>query len=65
MGQPPLQPHSARYRTPHAPSFSVWATIEECLNPPVIWERSRTGVDGGWYTTPPFSEPRRRRRSTR
>jgi saccharopine dehydrogenase-like NADP-dependent oxidoreductase len=35
-----------------APSFSIWTTIEECLNPPVIWEKDR-----GWYTTPPFSEP--------
>ena len=35
-----------------APSFSIWTTIEECLNPPVIWER-----DKGWYTTAPFSEP--------
>src|SRR5688500_14810837 len=35
-----------------APSFSIWTTIEECLNPPVIWERGRD-----WYTTPPFSEP--------
>ncbi|GAA4823354.1 saccharopine dehydrogenase family protein [Nocardioides caeni] len=35
-----------------APSFSMWTTIEECLNPPVIWERER-----GWFTTPPFSEP--------
>ncbi|WP_329007388.1 saccharopine dehydrogenase NADP-binding domain-containing protein [Micromonospora rifamycinica] len=35
-----------------APSFSIWTTIEECLNPPVIWERDR-----GWYTTEPFSEP--------
>src|SRR4051794_34170295 len=24
-----------------APSFSIWTTIEECLNPPVIWERER------------------------
>jgi saccharopine dehydrogenase (NAD+, L-lysine forming) len=30
--------------------FSIWTTIEECLNPPVIWER-----DQGWYTTEPFS----------
>ena len=22
-----------------APSFSIWTTIEECLNPPVIWEQ--------------------------
>jgi saccharopine dehydrogenase-like NADP-dependent oxidoreductase len=35
-----------------APTFSIWTTIEECLNPPVVWER-----DGGWHTTPPFSEP--------
>jgi saccharopine dehydrogenase-like NADP-dependent oxidoreductase len=31
--------------------FSIWTTIEECLNPPVIWERER-----GWFTTAPFSE---------
>jgi saccharopine dehydrogenase-like NADP-dependent oxidoreductase len=35
-----------------APSFSIWTTIEECLNPPVIWEKDR-----GWFTTEPFSEP--------
>lgn len=35
-----------------APSFSIWTTIEECLNPPVIYEKDR-----GWFTTPPFSEP--------
>jgi Saccharopine dehydrogenase and related proteins len=35
-----------------APSFSIWTTIEECLNPPAIWE-----ADRGWYTTAPFSEP--------
>ena len=35
-----------------APSFSIWTTIEECLNPPVIYEKAR-----GWFTTPPFSEP--------
>jgi saccharopine dehydrogenase-like NADP-dependent oxidoreductase len=35
-----------------APSFSIWTTLEECLNPPVIWER-----DTGWTTTEPFSEP--------
>jgi len=34
-----------------APTFSIWTTIEECLNPPVIWEKDR-----GWYTTAPFSE---------
>jgi saccharopine dehydrogenase-like NADP-dependent oxidoreductase len=35
-----------------APSFSIWTVIEECLNPPLIWEKER-----GWYTTEPFSEP--------
>lgn len=35
-----------------APSFSIWTTIEECLNPPVIWEAGR-----GWFVTEPFSEP--------
>jgi saccharopine dehydrogenase-like NADP-dependent oxidoreductase len=35
-----------------APTFSIWTTIEECLNPPVVWERDR-----GWFTTEPFSEP--------
>ena len=35
-----------------APSFSIWTTIEECLNPPVIWEKDR-----GWFVTEPFSEP--------
>jgi saccharopine dehydrogenase (NAD+, L-lysine-forming) len=35
-----------------APTFSIWTTIEECLNPPLIWEKDR-----GWYTTAPFSEP--------
>jgi saccharopine dehydrogenase (NAD+, L-lysine-forming) len=40
-----------------APSFSMWTTIEECLNPPVIWERASADVDGGWFTTEPFSEP--------
>ncbi|GAA4048843.1 saccharopine dehydrogenase family protein [Nonomuraea soli] len=34
-----------------APTFSIWTTIEECLNPPVVWE------DGDWHTTEPFSEP--------
>ena len=32
--------------------FSVWTTIEECLNPPVIYEKGR-----GWFTTENFSEP--------
>ncbi len=32
--------------------FSIWTTIEECLNPPVVWEKEK-----GWYTTEPFSDP--------
>ncbi|MFJ7417125.1 saccharopine dehydrogenase C-terminal domain-containing protein [Streptomyces uncialis] len=35
-----------------APSFNIWTTIEECLNPPVVYEKER-----GWFTTAPFSEP--------
>jgi saccharopine dehydrogenase (NAD+, L-lysine-forming) len=35
-----------------APNFSIWTTIEECLNAPVVWEK-----DKGWFTTQPFSEP--------
>ena len=35
-----------------APTFSIWTTIEECLNPPVVWEKRR-----GWFTTEPFSNP--------
>lgn len=35
-----------------APTFSIWTTIEECLNPPVIYEAGK-----GWFTTAPFSEP--------
>jgi saccharopine dehydrogenase (NAD+, L-lysine-forming) len=34
-----------------APVFSIWTTIEECLNPPVVWQ------DGEWHTTEPFSAP--------
>ena len=33
-----------------APTFSIWTTIEECLNPPIVWEKTK-----GWFTTPPFS----------
>ncbi len=32
-----------------APSFSIWTTIEECLNPPLVWEDGR-----GWYTSETF-----------
>jgi saccharopine dehydrogenase-like NADP-dependent oxidoreductase len=45
-----------------APGFSMWTIIEECLNPPVVWERSRAedaggDVEDGFFTLPPFSEP--------
>ena len=47
-----------------APGFSIWTVIEECLNPPVVWERSRAtapdgsvDVEAGFFTLPPFSEP--------
>ncbi len=39
---------------PFAPVFSIWTTIEECLNPPIVWERER-----GWYTLEPFAGPER------
>ncbi len=32
--------------------FSIWTTIEECLNPPLVWEKEK-----GWFTTECFSEP--------
>ncbi len=35
-----------------APNFSIWTAIEECLNPPIIYEKDR-----GWFTTETFSEP--------
>lgn len=42
-----------------APGFSMWTIIEECLNPPVVWERDRAAgdVEAGFFTLPPFSEP--------
>lgn len=39
---------------PFATVFSIWTTIEECLNPPVVWEKER-----GYFTLPPFAEPER------
>ena len=33
-----------------ATQFSVWSVIEECLNPPVLWEKDR-----GYYTARPMS----------
>jgi saccharopine dehydrogenase-like NADP-dependent oxidoreductase len=45
-----------------APGFSMWTIIEECLNPPVVWEKKRAeagggDVEAGFFTLPPFSEP--------
>jgi len=39
---------------PFATVFSIWTTIEECLNPPIVWEKER-----GFFTLPPFAEPER------
>jgi saccharopine dehydrogenase (NAD+, L-lysine forming) len=39
---------------PFATVFSIWTTIEECLNPPLVWEKDR-----GYFTVPPFAEPER------
>ena len=35
-----------------APTFSVYDTIEECTDPPLIWEKEK-----GWFEAEPFSEP--------
>lgn len=35
-----------------APTFSIWTTIEECLNPPVIYTSRK-----GHFTKEPFSDP--------
>ncbi|MFC7489804.1 MULTISPECIES: saccharopine dehydrogenase family protein [unclassified Knoellia] len=47
-----------------APGFSMWTIIEECLNPPVVWERARAtrpdgtvDLDRGFFTLPAFSDP--------
>jgi saccharopine dehydrogenase-like NADP-dependent oxidoreductase len=45
-----------------APGFSMWTIIEECLNPPVVWEKARADaaggdVEAGFFTLPAFSEP--------
>ena len=39
---------------PFATVFNIWTTIEECLNPSLVWEKER-----GFFTLPPFSEPER------
>lgn len=35
-----------------APTFSIFTMLEECLNPPIIWEKTK-----GLYVTEPFSQP--------
>ncbi|EAQ00199.1 putative ATP binding protein [Janibacter sp. HTCC2649] len=47
-----------------APGFSMWTIIEECLNPPVVWDRARAtqsdgtvDVESGFFTLPAFSDP--------
>ncbi|GAA1232617.1 saccharopine dehydrogenase C-terminal domain-containing protein [Janibacter melonis] len=52
----------AEGREVFAPGFSMWTIIEECLNPPVVWERERAqaaggDVEAGFFTLPPFAEP--------
>ncbi len=43
-----------------APGDSMWTRLERCLNPALVWERSRAeaaggDVDAGLFTVPPFS----------
>jgi saccharopine dehydrogenase-like NADP-dependent oxidoreductase len=45
-----------------APGFSMWTIIEECLNPPVVWDKARADaaggdVEAGFFTLAAFSEP--------
>ena len=42
-----------------APSFSIWTTIEECLNPPVIWEAAAAGSRRRRSASPRCSTSRR------
>jgi len=35
-----------------APTFSIFTLLEECLNPPIIWEKAN-----GFSVTEPFSQP--------
>jgi saccharopine dehydrogenase (NAD+, L-lysine forming) len=35
-----------------APTFSIYDTLEECTDPPLVWE-----ADRGWFDVEPFSEP--------
>ena len=35
-----------------APAFSIYDALEECTDPPLVWE-----ADRGWFDVEPFSEP--------
>jgi saccharopine dehydrogenase (NAD+, L-lysine forming) len=35
-----------------APTFNIWTTIEECLNPPILYTKQH-----GWHTGEPFCLP--------
>ncbi len=57
-----LTVHDADGNETFAPGFSMWTIIEECLNPPVVWEKARAdaaggAVEAGFFTLPAFSEP--------
>jgi saccharopine dehydrogenase-like NADP-dependent oxidoreductase len=57
-----LAVHDAEGNETFAPGFSMWTIIEECLNPPVVWEKARAqaaggDLDAGFFTLPAFSEP--------
>ena len=45
--EPGLSDVFARYA-----ADKLFSTIEECLNPPIVWEKGKE-----WFTTEPFSEP--------
>ena len=57
-----LAVHDADGNETFAPGFSMWTIIEECLNPPVVWDRARAeaaggDVEAGFSTLPAFAEP--------
>ena len=57
-----LAVHDEEGNETFAPSFSMWTIIEECLNPPVVWEKALADagggdVEAGFSTLPAFSEP--------
>jgi saccharopine dehydrogenase-like NADP-dependent oxidoreductase len=57
-----LTVHDEEGNETFAPGFSMWTIIEECLNPPVVWEKARADaaggdVEAGFSALPAFSEP--------